>query len=500
MCVITKYLELYFGRRTSLRPSFTPFTPGGAVYYLSLLAFISIVLFAFATHFSGSIFGPEICGEAFDSLAVGMLDGRSDVDPKSIKGEAFRIGGKTYMYFGPFPAILRIVLHQIWPKEYGKFSRFSVLLASILAMFYFMSICLESCRVNGRIVGWIRRIFVGALVLGFVLGTPLLFIASAPLIYHESMIWGVAWTIVFISYFQRFLDPVRYSLSGSMVGMSISAGLAILSRVTFGLPCIMIFTIIALRQLYVELKNKTWKIRLPKVQSAALIGLPLILCLALQSWYNYSRFGSMLTFIDMRYYSSNSSARSVKPLVEFDVERIPVAVRNYFTPRTEHITSNFPYFTLAQVKHYGDKRFELQKYKEWTLPLGIGSAWLLAFFVGALVMLCRRRPSLLHLAIIAFVGQAVLILSYFFITQRYSAEFLPLAVVSIMFVIRETRIRSPIFGYASSVFLGILISISISATVGSTISWLSWSNNWMVPNQQIRKELSGIVAKLDGTI
>jgi hypothetical protein len=68
-----------------------------AVYYLFLLSNGTFQLFA-----------PEMLDKAFDNMLVHLLRGEVTVDREAIDFEAFTHDGKTYAYFGVFPALLRL--------------------------------------------------------------------------------------------------------------------------------------------------------------------------------------------------------------------------------------------------------------------------------------------------------------------------------------------------------------------------------------------------------
>jgi len=68
-----------------------------SVYYLFLLSNGTFL-----------VFGPEMLDQTYNSMLVHMLHGNFDVDPKAIGLEAMTRNGKTYAYFGVFPALLRL--------------------------------------------------------------------------------------------------------------------------------------------------------------------------------------------------------------------------------------------------------------------------------------------------------------------------------------------------------------------------------------------------------
>ncbi|MBV8359858.1 MAG: hypothetical protein JO189_18265 [Deltaproteobacteria bacterium] len=68
-----------------------------AVYYLFLLSNGTFQLFA-----------PEVLDKTFNSMLVHLLRADFSVDRDAIGFEAFTRDGKTYAYFGIFPAVLRL--------------------------------------------------------------------------------------------------------------------------------------------------------------------------------------------------------------------------------------------------------------------------------------------------------------------------------------------------------------------------------------------------------
>ena len=69
---------------------------------------------------------PGLLGVSYDDLAASLLEGSARVRRSSICWEYFQVGADTYMYFGPFPALLRIVGNGLLPEMYGHWSRYYV--------------------------------------------------------------------------------------------------------------------------------------------------------------------------------------------------------------------------------------------------------------------------------------------------------------------------------------------------------------------------------------
>jgi hypothetical protein len=101
---------------------------------------LSIVIWVIATTGGREIFVKEVLGEAFDSQAEHFLRGNVDVDDDAIRWEAMIVNGNTRMYFGPFPALLRIPLNFVYPAGRGAWSRISGFVGGELALIAFTGV------------------------------------------------------------------------------------------------------------------------------------------------------------------------------------------------------------------------------------------------------------------------------------------------------------------------------------------------------------------------
>src|SRR5271169_1989905 len=92
-----------------------------AVYYLFLLSNGTFELFA-----------PELFGRVFDNMLVHLLHGEFTVDRSVVDFEAFTRNGKTYTYFGVFPALLRLVAMPFTNVATAELARLSCLTAVVI--------------------------------------------------------------------------------------------------------------------------------------------------------------------------------------------------------------------------------------------------------------------------------------------------------------------------------------------------------------------------------
>src|SRR5437762_11807272 len=83
--------------------------------------------------------------------------------------------------------------------------------------------------------------------MGFVLGSPFLFLLGNLSIYNEAIIWGLAWSLAAL-YFANICRNVEGRIfTYSLIGFSVCSSCALLSRVTFGAALVLIAPLLALR-------------------------------------------------------------------------------------------------------------------------------------------------------------------------------------------------------------------------------------------------------------
>ena len=127
-------------------------------------------------------------GSFFDVQGRALLHGRLSVPPASVTIEGFDVAGRTYIYFGPVPALFRIPVLLVTHALDGRLTQLSMLAALIVLLW-------TGARAHwqvrelispGRSVGRTERpaVFLMAVALGAG-GVPL-FLSSWPVVYHES--------------------------------------------------------------------------------------------------------------------------------------------------------------------------------------------------------------------------------------------------------------------------------------------------------------------------
>ena len=76
---------------------------------------------------SAAVLVSDQYGNFYDAQARALLAGHLDVPARALYFEGFRIHGKTYTYFGLWPAVLRMPVLQLFPGAAGRLTRLSML-------------------------------------------------------------------------------------------------------------------------------------------------------------------------------------------------------------------------------------------------------------------------------------------------------------------------------------------------------------------------------------
>jgi hypothetical protein len=459
--------------------------------FLPLTLLLTVLLWFYTTTGGRQIFVKEILGSAYDSQAEHFLRGNVDVDAEAISHEAMIVDGKVRMYFGPFPALLRIPLNFIYPAGYGKWSRVSGFCAAVIALFSFgglLGIALRarprSARARNSLentpqkktAAFPERTSLGesayplkelskharswlgnACLLGFALGSPLLLLLGNLSIYDEAIIWGLAWSLAALYFAFRSLQTDGAALTRSLLGFSLCAGGALLSRVTFGIPFILIAPLLAFR---VGRENRL-------VNLLALV-LPLGAALAFYVWLSYARFGN-ITGEYYDYYINPIHRDFAHTYGVFSPCRIPYSFADYFSLRFPALESQPPFL-------YADRHFYIYPAlfsnadSEVYVSLLWSSGWLIFGALMGLVCLVRRKRAGLFdwgTAIALFL-QFLCILSYFLLAQRYSTDLYPFLIFCLVIFLGSdiATLRWP-----GQMIVGLVV-LSVAINALATISWL----------------------------
>jgi hypothetical protein len=437
---------------------------------------LSALLWAFTTTGGRQIFVKEVLGGAYDSQAEHFLRGDVDVDVEAIGHEAMIVNGKVRTYFGPFPALLRIPLNFLYPAGHGKWSRISGFCAGVIALFAFAGLvrtALFSSPLSSRARNWLGN----ACVIGFALGSPLLLLLGNLSIYDEAITWGLALSLGGIFFAFRSRQADGSALTGALLGFSLCADGALLSRVTFGAPLLLIALFLALG---LPRENRATNL-------TALV-LPLGAALTFYMWLSYAKFGS-LTGVNYDYYINPVHSEFAHKFGVFSPRRILYSFADYFSVRFPSLEHEPPF--LAADRHFYDyPSLYSNDFSEVYLPLTWCSGWLVFGAIMGITCLVRRdgADAFECGAAAALFAQFLCTLSFFALAQRYAADLYPFLIFCLIIFLRSGGVA---LLRSRHVMIG-LVGLSIVVNSLATVSWL------IGPDQNVPLETKAAWEKLLG--
>lgn len=173
----------------------------------------------------------------FDLQARALFAGHFWIPKGNLGIEAFVIDGRDQMYFGPFPALLRMPVLALTDSADGRLTAPSMLLAWLTAAM-FTNLLVWRLRVMLRddaALGRAESTSLGAFIAAVLCGSSLLFLAAVPAVYYEAIAWGVALSLGSLFGLLGVLE--RPSIA-RVTGTAMVTTAAVLARSTVGWGCV----------------------------------------------------------------------------------------------------------------------------------------------------------------------------------------------------------------------------------------------------------------------
>ena len=426
---------------------------------------LAIVVFAyFLLEGRFDLFEPEFLSSFYDVQARSLLEGHWDVPARSLAWERFEIDGKYYTYFGPWPAFLRMPILALTHRLDGQLSRVSMLLAYGLLLGAAARLCWQArtlVRGNGPPT---RATLLGAGGFVFLIGcgSTVLFLSGRTWVYHEALLWGLAWTLAAFSCFIAYVvDPTRRNL----VLVSATATLAFLSRATVGsgpvlalgalLVVLVVGRILAARRGAVHASEAvaepgpepSWMrvLGIPGEAAARVRLWPLAIAtavpLALYAYVNYSKFRSLYGLplekqdiivasdLGQRAFAANDGSIT-------GLTYLPTNLLQYFRPDAIGFDRFFPWVTFSREPRvigspvFIDIDFSASITASSTLVLLLAVIGLIAIVRAPKPATAGSSAALLRVPVVLASVGAFVTLSIAYLQHRYEADFLPMFVIA----------------------------------------------------------------------
>lgn len=446
---------------------------------LGMLVFVLVIYLNHGQFFSGSF----VSG-FYETQAKALRHLQFNVPHGSLGIEAFEIGSKSYMYFGPWPSIIRLPLMWLFPSMSGHWVNPSMLLALLIALVASSRIAWKIRNLVNtdspitRIECWIIGIFSFAIGGGSVF----LFLTSQAWVYHEAEIWGAAGALIaFDAIFAFVLKPK----ASRLVLASAFATMAVLSRPSVGFGPIFILGILGfasllpftrrvfgLEKIFDPSRPLRWAIR-----STAAAVIPA----AIYLYVNYAKFGSWLVFPSDKQIFSQVSVYRKAMLADngntlFGLKFSPTTFVQYIRPDAIKFSSLIPFIDFPSTAHvFGRVQFDtIEPTSSLTSSMPL-FACLAIVGIFAALWPGKGSPSRFastRLLLLGGLVGAYTVIPYSYIGQRYMSDFMPLLIigglVGVFIGLRwaEQRIwRRRVF------FSAVAILAALSFFVNAGLSW-----------------------------
>ena len=307
----------------------------------------------------------------------------------------------------------------------------------------------------GRPCSRAEMFVAGAVVFTLGCGTTMIFLASRAWVYHEAILWGVAWSL---ASYERIIAFIRAPRTGRLVAASAFATLAFLSRPSVGLgPVIalgLVFAGLLLRELRRRLARRgadptsaprrildrlDWLGPNDESNRSRWIlatFLAVLVPMVVYAYVNYSRFGTFfsvpwtkqfLVGVDLqhrRLLDSNGGTY-------FGFKFGPTTLLQYLRPDALAPNSLFPFVTFPRFRTViiGDLSFDTLDWSTSVTASMPALALLGAFGLWATVVCSYARTRALAALRVPMLGAGagvILVLAIAFVANRYLGDWLPL--------------------------------------------------------------------------
>jgi hypothetical protein len=441
MTIPERYNWVAVGARARLRRPppyrcFTALTAAVAVYYLFLLSNGTFQLFA-----------PEMLDRAYNSMLLHLLHGEFNVDREAIGFEAMSRDGKTYAYFGVFPALLRLFAMPFTDIAHAQLARLSCLTALVL----FAALQLRALlTVHNSLPRANRRPeLLAVTAAATLLSGPQIYILGSASIYHESILWAAAMAAGFN------LIVVRAAISEcplrgrDVVMLAFLAGLAINTRPSIGLDLYIGTSLIIAWAVWgryapdrgerTGFAGSTLTLE-PIWLPVAILGL----LAAAAGAVNFERWGNPFTFADFRYYGEVQQRASRASVFlnygEFNLGRIWIGALYY--------TTGLPWLlkTLPPFAEFLRARVVAIEAPPFT-PLLTNPITVLLAMIG--VYRAFWKPDLpaaslatLRFILVGHLVPVIVVFGFFYFTLRYRFDFAPFMTLTSLIGYRSVSIAT----------------------------------------------------------
>jgi hypothetical protein len=426
-------------------------------------ATVGVALFVgILTRGTGDLFEWQRDSDFYDAQAHAWLDGHWHIDPSVLGIERFEARGRSYMYQGPVPALLRVPVAAVTHRLDGRLTEASMLLALLVASAFVVRL---HWRVRTAVrgpaaLGTGEAVTVALATFAATGGTVLLFIASRAWVYHEAIMWGVALTLGGLD---ALLACTRGPTPRRIAWAGLLATLAVSSRASVGIGVVAGLGLLTVGQaLHVRRRRRTGRdlgeARRPDrlrwlgpgvddrgrhhVVALATATVVPVLAYAAVNWIKFRSLFSVpfasqgISLVDpVRRHFLEQNGGTL-----FGLQFVPTTLAQYLRPEALRLTGAFPFVDFASpLSPIGHVTFDLI---DWSgsLPTTLPALLIASLVGGWAVARGRVRATIegevvehdltaLRVPALSGLAAGLTILPFGYIAQRYVADLLPVTVL-----------------------------------------------------------------------
>jgi hypothetical protein len=412
-----------------------------------------LVLFTwFLTYGTWELFAPQappvhFAERFYDAQALSLLHGRLDVPEEAISYEAFVHDGKYYGYFGLVPALLRVPLLAFFPSLEGRLNRPIMLLACAVNLLVIYQLLQRVRYLVGfrRLPRVAERVLVALFLLLVGLGTTNLFLGSCAFVYHEAIMLGGTFGLLFLNSFLAYLFNYR---GQHLLAACVWAWCCFATRASIGVGPLMVLAGFAVSGLALLLHRgvggaaldwlalKDLALRRRYTVHACLAGLAVAVTVGSYFGVNYAKFGTLsgmpleeyaaFRYFNLMYLYDNIQGKA------FHLSNLRAGLYHYFWPGKIEFAASFPWvYMTGEVTPFPEGKFGLDD--RWASLSASSTALLMLSAYGFGVVLLagsRTRKRCLRLPLLGALAGGAAILFMTSYVERYLHDWYPFLVLA----------------------------------------------------------------------
>lgn len=413
--------------------------------------------------------GSQLYANTWDHIVHGDLF----IDPQYAPGEEFIVGPDKFVtYFGIMPALLRGFVSLWFTHIYNyNLANLSMICAALLAL---GSVWYAARRLAR---GVRTPLTIGAsIVMGIILASPLSYLLVWRWTYHEVILWGLAWALLFTSIYALWIFDTRRVNRWHGVLMGLAVGMAMMSRPTIGLTLVLPFAYLCIRAFLQSIRKKDQ-------QQLRLLWPGMLVCGALAvgvMTVNYMRWGSPFSFVRIdqniqfvQYYPERGGA--IRKAGEFNINRLPYSLYYYLVPSDGNFQTRPPFVTIDRELNVMNSAPHYDYIEGSRVPIVMSMVYLLVLSTLGVCSL-RKFKRDERIASIFLLGGALLtfgaLLTVYATSMRYTAEFIPPVVfLSLVYIaaLQHGLVAPP--RRKAKIALAMIGCLSIYMTLATTLGY-----------------------------